>query len=207
MGDWMKKNTSSKNSATKSTKSPAKSKTITLNLNDLETQKNIVKRKGAVVEKYINLSGKKSGRLRYFDLNAYRELYKRVDWLPKISNFEEVSDTVTKIEFEWIDGVLLDDLYHDKDNVMPSDMKSLHYYEVLNMYIEMLKFSKEKSPNLVFFHSDVSSQNLIKTPDERLVLIDPDKFQWGDRTNFITSIMSKYAKWLFKILETHETDK
>ena len=203
----MKKNTSSKNSATKSTKSPAKSKTITLNLNDLETQKNIVKRKGAVVEKYINLSGKKSGRLRYFDLNAYRELYKRVDWLPKISNFEEVSDTVTKIEFEWIDGVLLDDLYHDKDNVMPSDMKSLHYYEVLNMYIEMLKFSKEKSPNLVFFHSDVSSHNLIKTPDERLVLIDPDKFQWGDRTNFITSIMSKYAKWLFKILETHDTDK
>ena len=203
----MKKNTSSKNSATKSTKSPAKSKTITLNLNDLETQKNIVKRKGAVVEKYITLSGKKSGRLRYFDLNAYRELYKRVDWLPKIINFEEVSDTVTKIEFEWIDGVLLDDLYHDKDNVMPSDMKSLHYYEVLNMYIEMLKFSKEKSPNLVFFHSDVSSHNLIKTPDERLVLIDPDKFQWGDRTNFITSIMSKYAKWLFKILETHDTDK
>ena len=71
----------------------------------------------------------------------------------------------------------------------------------------MLKFSKEKSPNLVFFHSDVSSHNLIKTPDERLVLIDPDKFQWGDRTNFITSIMSKYAKWLFKILETHDTDK
>ena len=196
MGDWMKKNTSSKSSQTKSTKSPAKSKQITTKLDEFDLQKNLLKRKGDVVEKYVNVS-----EIKYFDWGAYQELYEQVDWLPKISHFEPINDKVSKIDIEWIDGVLLDDLYNDKSISTPSDMKSLHYYEVLNMYIEMQKFSREKSNNVIFFHTGITPHNIIKTPDERLVLIDPDEFQWGDKTNFVTNIMSKYARWLFKILE------
>jgi len=192
----MKKNTSSKNSATKSTKSPAKSKSVTTKLDEFDLQKNLLKRKGDVVEKYV-----RSSEVKYFDYPAYQELYEQVDWLPKVHLYEKVNETVTKITIEWVDGVLLDDLYNDKNISTPSDMKNLHYYEVLNMYIEMQKFSRKKSNNVIFFHTGITPHNIIKTPDERLVLIDPDEFQWGDKTNFVTNIMTKYARWLFKILE------
>lgn len=192
----MKKNTSSKNSATKSTKSPAKLKSITTKLDEFDLQKNLLKRKGDVVEKYVNAS-----EVKYFDYPAYQELYEQVDWLPKVHHFEKVNETVTKVTIEWVDGVLLDDSYNDKSISTPSDMKSLHYYEVLNMYIEMQRFSRKKHDHLVFFHTGITPHNIIKTPDERLILIDPDEFQWGDKTNFVTNIMSKYARWLFKILE------
>ncbi len=151
---------------------------------------------GDVVEKYVNAS-----EVKYFDYQAYQELYEQVDWLPKVHHYEKVNETVTKVTIEWVDGVLLDDLYNDKSISTPSDMKNLHYYEVLNMYIEMQKFSRKKSNNVIFFHTGITPHNIIKTPDERLVLIDPDEFQLGDKTNFITNIMTKYARWLFKILE------
>ena len=56
----------------------------------------------------------------------------------------------------------------------------------------------------VFFHHDVSTTNVICTPNEELILIDPDAFAWGDRVNFVTSIMSRYSRWLFKILENDD---
>ena len=216
----MKKNTSSKNLATKSTKSPAKSKSKTTkivkenNLDDLaktdsdfplrgrNLQKNLLTKQGDVVEKFVNAS-----MLKHFDWGTYQELYEKVDWLPKISHFDKVNEDVCRFEIEWIDGVLLDDLYNDKDNVMQSDFKSLHYYQVLNMYLDMMKFSKSRSNKVVFFHHDVSPSNIICTPNDELILIDPDSFAWGDNINFVTNIISKYSKWLFKILETHETDK
>ena len=216
----MRKNTSSKNSATKSTKSPAKSKSKTTkivkenNLDDLaktdsdfplrgrNLQKNLLTKQGDVVEKFVNAS-----MLKHFDWGTYQELYEKVDWLPKISHFDKVNENVCRFEIEWIDGVLLDDLYNDKDNVMQSDFKSLHYYQVLNMYLDMMKFSKSRSNKVVFFHHDVSPSNIICTPNDELILIDPDSFAWGDNINFVTNIISKYSKWLFKILETHETDK
>ena len=145
--------------------------------------------------------------LKHFDWGTYQELYEKVDWLPKISHFDKVNEDVCRFEIEWIDGVLLDDLYNDKDNVMQSDFKSLHYYQVLNMYLDMMKFSKSRSNKVVFFHHDVSPSNIICTPNDELILIDPDSFAWGDNINFVTNIISKYSKWLFKILETHETDK
>ena len=128
-------------------------------------------------------------------------MYEQVDWLPKISYFEKENDKVSKMEVEWVDGVLLDDLYNDPKYNTPADFKNLHYYEVMNMYIEMLTMSKTMSDNAVFFHTGITPHNIIKTPDERLVLIDPDEFQWGDKTNFVTNIISKYSRWLFKILE------
>ena len=216
----MKKNTSSKNLVTKSTKSPAKSKSKTTkivkenNLDDLaktdsdfplrgrNLQKNLLTKQGDVVEKFVNAS-----MLKHFDWGTYQELYEKVDWLPKISHFDKVNEDVCRFEIEWIDGVLLDDLYNDKDNVMQSDFKSLHYYQVLNMYLDMMKFSKSRSNKVVFFHHDVSPSNIICTPNDELILIDPDSFAWGDNINFVTNIISKYSKWLFKILETHETDK
>ena len=165
-------------------------------------QKNLLKRKGDVVEKFVNAS-----MLKHFDWGAYQELYEKVDWLPKISHFDKVNENVCRFEIEWIDGVLLDDLYNDKDNVMQSDFKSLHYYQILNMYLDMMKFSKSRSNKVVFFHHDVSPSNIICTPNDELILIDPDSFAWGDNINFVTNIISKYSKWLFKILETHDTDK
>ena len=176
-------------------------KSVTTKLDEFDLQKNLLKRKktillGDVVEKYVNAS-----EVKYFDYPAYQELYEQVDWLPKVHLYEKVNETVTKITIEWVDGVLLDDLYNDKSISTPSDMKSLHYYEVLNMYIEMQKFSRKKYNNVIFFHTGITPHNIIKTPDERLVLIDPDEFQWGDKTNFVTNIMTKYARWLFKILE------
>ena len=195
----MKKNTSSKKSPAKSTKSPAKLKSITTTLDDFTLQKNLLKRKDNIVEKYVNAS-----EVRYFDYGAYQELYEEVDWLPKVHHYEKVNETVVKVTIEWVDGVLLDDLYNDKNINTPSDFKNLHYYEVMNMFLEMLAFSRKKTDHAVFFHTGITPHNIIKTPDERLVLIDPDEFQWGDKTNFVTNIISKYSRWLFKILENDD---
>ena len=74
----------------------------------------------------------------------------------------------------------------------------------MNMFLEMLAFSRKKTDHAVFFHTGITPHNIIKTPDERLVLIDPDEFQWGDKTNFVTNIISKYSRWLFKILENDD---
>ena len=211
---------------TKSTKSPAKSKSITTKL---DLQKNLLKRKGDVVEKYV-----RSSEVKYFDYPAYQELYEEVDWLPKVHHFETVDEGVSKFDIEWIDGVLLDDLYKDPKTDVPHEMRCLHYYQILNMYVVMQNYSKKRAKeeiakikpgpddghpiakaravakahaewtNKVFFHNDVSTTNVICTPNEELILIDPDAFAWGDRVNFVTSIMSRYSRWLFKILENDD---
>ena len=212
----------------KSTRSPAKSKS---KKTTLDLQKNLLKRKGDVVEKYVS-----SSDVEYFDWGAYQELYEEVDWLPKISHFETVDEGVSKFDIEWIDGVLLDDLYKDPKTDVPHEMRCLHYYQILNMYVVMQNYSKkrekeeiakmEPDPDFVrthpiaaaraewrnraewkdkvFFHNDVSTTNVICTPNEELILIDPDAFAWGDRINFVTSIMSRYSRWLFKILENDD---
>ena len=212
----------------KSTRSPAKSKS---KKTTLDLQKNLLKRKGDVVEKYV-----RSSEVKYFDYPAYQELYEQVDWLPKVHHFETVDEGVSKFDIEWIDGVLLDDLYKDPKTDVPHEMRCLHYYQILNMYVVMQNYSKkrekeeiakmEPDPDFVrthpiaaaraewrnraewkdkvFFHNDVSTTNVICTPNEELILIDPDAFAWGDRVNFVTSIMSRYSWWLFKILENDD---
>ena len=211
----------------KSTRSPAKSKS---KKTTLDLQKNLLKRKGDVVEKYV-----RSSEVKYFDYPAYQELYEQVDWLPKVHHFETVDEGVSKFDIEWIDGVLLDDLYKDPKTDVPHEMRCLHYYQILNMYVVMQNYSKKREKeeiakiepdrtgkthpiaaaraewrnraewkDKVFFHNDVSTTNVICTPNEELILIDPDAFAWGDRVNFVTSIMSRYSRWLFKILENDD---
>ena len=211
----------------KSTRSPAKSKS---KKTTLDLQKNLLKRKGDVVEKYVS-----SSDVEYFDWGAYQELYEEVDWLPKVHHFETVDEGVSKFDIEWIDGVLLDDLYKAPKTHVPHEMKCLHYYQILNMYVVMQNYSKKREKeeiakiepdrtgkthpiaaaraewrnraewkDKVFFHNDVSTTNVICTPNEELILIDPDAFAWGDRINFVTSIMSRYSRWLFKILENDD---
>ena len=205
----------SKNSATKSTKSPAKSK-LTDDVN-LVLQKNRISRKDdTTIEKLVQAKNTKR-----FDGVAYTELYEQNDCFVKLKKYEKVNDTVNKFEIDFVEGRLLNDIYNDPNNPVSHEMKSLHYYQVLNMYMAMQTYSKKKAKeeiakikpdstgkthpiaaaraewtNKVFFHKDITPTNIICTPNEELILIDIDSFVWDTKVSFAMSIMSRYSIWL-----------
>ena len=75
-------------------------------------------------------------------------------------------------------------------------IKLSYFYQILDWFRVMLKFSQENHPTCIFCHEDIHAENIILAKGGKLILLDPDSFRWVEPSEFFMQIIKILTQFL-----------
>jgi len=133
-----------------------------------------------------------------FDDDSYQKLSKHHDFLIKLKQIDQISNSHIIFITEYVDGVTLHNYY--SNNQISYNEKLSHFNQILHWSAIMFNFSKnnqqmgklwrpDSNQSLVYSHDDMHFENILITKNGKLKLIDPDAFRWASLSGFYINMI------------------